>query len=287
MNFLVLGAGGMAGHIVALYLLEKGHAVTAFAKRSLPFCKTIIGNALNKEDITKAVLCDDFDAVVNCIGVLNSNVDSNLADGIYLNSVLPHQLAALTAERRTKTIHLSTDCVFAGHGGGNYSENSFRDADTFYGRSKALGEINDNKNLTIRTSIIGPDINQNGLGLFNWFMKQNGSANGFVCAIWTGVTTLALAKAIEQAAYQNITGIYHLVNNQSISKFNLLCMFNQIRKEPVAIIPTQNAPVNKSLVNNRTDFNFIVPEYQEMINDMWAWIKNHNELYPHYNCKEI
>ena len=92
---------------------------------------------------------------------------------------------------------MSTDCVFSGKTGW-YSETSSRDGETFYDRSKALGELENNKDLTFRNSIIGPDLNKNGIGLFNWFMKQEGQIYGFTKAIWTGVTTLTLAKAMER-----------------------------------------------------------------------------------------
>ena len=81
---------------------------------------------------------------------------------------------------------MSTDCVFSGKSA-PYSEDSARDGVTFYDRTKALGEMNDNKNLIFRNSIIGPDMKKNGIGLFNWFMKQKGTINGFTGAIWTGV----------------------------------------------------------------------------------------------------
>src|SRR5699024_1115052 len=108
---------------------------------------------------------------------------------------------------KTKIIHMSTDCVFSGKIG-NYKEDSLRDGETFYDRSKALGELDNQKDLTFRNSIIGPDINENGIGLFNWFMKQEGSINGYSKAIWTGVTTLTLAKAMDSALKEDLVGIY-------------------------------------------------------------------------------
>ena len=286
MDILILGAGGMAGHTTAIYMKEQGHKVTGFAKKKLSFCNTIIGNALDKNAVKNAIDADKYDAVVNCIGVLNASVDKNPADGIFLNSYLPHFLAECTNRFHTKVVQISTDCVFSGYEKGNYKENSFRSADTLYGRSKALGELNDDKNITFRTSIVGPDINPEGIGLFNWFMKQEDSVTGYSSAIWTGVTTIMLAKAIEASVTQNITGLYHLVNNKCINKYELLTLFNLIRKTPVDIQKSDNISVNKSLVNTRTDFMFEIPSYKEMVIDMYEWIKNHSDLYPHYNIKD-
>ena len=83
----------MAGHIIAQYLIEQGHNVKGFAREQSPICDTIIGDARREQDIREALLSDTYDYVINCIGVLNKFVDANLADGIYLNSVLPHFVA--------------------------------------------------------------------------------------------------------------------------------------------------------------------------------------------------
>lgn len=42
----------------------------------------------------------------------------------------------------------------------------------FMTEPKPLGEIEDDKNVTLRNSIVGPDINEKGIGLLNWFMKR-------------------------------------------------------------------------------------------------------------------
>jgi len=272
MKVLVLGAGGMAGHVIAISLKEKGHSVAGLARRKLSFCDTVVADVM---DIEKLNILANYDAVVNCIGVLNKAVDAEPHKGIWLNSYLPH----LLAKYAKRVIHLSTDCVFSGHESGNYNENSFRSADTLYGRSKAMGELIDDKNLTIRTSIIGPDINENGVGLFNWFMKQNGNVNGYTGAIWSGVTTIVLAEAINAALEQRLIGLYHLTNNEKISKFELLRLFNNLRSVPLSIDPSDALKENKSLVNSRRDFNFVVPSYANMVTGIGEWIVKYRELY--------
>ncbi len=282
MEILILGAGGMAGHVAAVYLQERGHNVIGFTREPIEYCNNIVGNALNQKTIESMITKGNYDAIVNCIGVLNKSVDENPKDGIYLNSYLPHFILDCLKQKSTKLIHISTDCVFSGNIGG-YKENSFCDADSLYGRSKALGEINDNKNLTIRTSIIGPDRKKDGIGLLNWFLKQEGSVNGYINAIWTGVSTITLAKAIESAIVQNISGIYHLVNNETINKYQLLNLFNKyIKKEEIKININEDYSVDKSLVNSRTDFDFKVPSYDEMIKETNDWIETHKQFYPHY-----
>lgn len=281
-TFLILGVNGMAGHIVAQYLIEQAHKVYGFAKHESMICESIVGDALKKEDLRRALQAHNYDYVVNCIGVLNKFVDEHLANGIYLNSVLPHFLAEELADTDTKLIHISTDCVFEGTKG-QYSEHDMPDATSYYGRSKALGEVIDDKNLTIRTSIIGPELKVNGIGLFHWFMMQSNPVNGYQKVIWSGVTTLQLAKAIAQDCVTPQTGLYHLVNNEFISKHNLLVLFDRYCRRNHLLIQEENLTIcDKTLVNTRKEQPLQVPNYETMVREMSNWIRNHPDLYQQY-----
>ncbi|WP_082232082.1 SDR family oxidoreductase [Halobacillus massiliensis] len=285
MRFLVLGASGMAGHTISLYLLNKGHDVTTFSRLPLPYGENIIGDVMD-QPLLEALLQNDYDVIINAVGVLNEACDQDRARAVYVNSYLPHMLVDLLENSETKLIHMSTDCVFSGKSA-PYGEKSFPDGETFYDRTKALGEIQHPRHLTFRNSIIGPDPSSNGIGLFNWFMKQTGPIRGYTGAIWTGVTTLTLAKAIEKAAEENLTGLYHLVNNDSISKYDLLHLFNKTFKDStVEITPCNSVQIDKTLINQRKDFSFEVPGYEQMIVEMKQWVESHQSLYPHYFKKD-
>jgi dTDP-4-dehydrorhamnose reductase len=279
---LILGATGMAGHTICLYLSEKGHDITTISRKPFPYCKNIQADITNFELLKSTINNGFYDVVINCIGILNSDAENNKSYAVLLNSFLPHFLSEITEEMNTKVIQMSTDCVFSGLTG-NYFETSLKDGETFYDRSKALGEIENSKDLTFRNSIIGPDISANGIGLFNWFMKQKGELQGYTKAIWSGVTTLTLAKAMESAVYENISGIYHLGNNKVISKYELLTLFNNYFKNgDLKITVSEDVVVDKSLINTRNDFNFKVPSYEQMINEMKEWVLNHRDFYSHY-----
>ena len=266
MKILIFGANGMAGHIIALYFKEQGYDVTGFTRRPISYCKNILGDAANPADVKAAIESDDFDIVINAIGILNQFAEENKSMAVMLNGYLPHFIADTLKDKKARLIHISTDCVFAGNTG-PYYEDSFPDGKIFYDRSKAIGEINDDKNLTFRNSIVGPDPNEKGIGLFNWFMKQNGSVGGYTGAIWTGVTTLTLAKAMESAIKENLTGLYNLVNNESINKFDLLGLFNKyFRHGEITINPNDKLQLDKSLRHKRTDFSFQVPSYDQQVN---------------------
>lgn len=282
MKVLVLGGTGMVGHTISIYFKEVGHDVTVFSRKKFRYCQNINGDVLDFERLIKIVQDGDYDAIVNAIGILNQNAEENKPIAVLINSYLPHLLSEITKDIRTKIIHISTDCVFSGVTGG-YIETSFRDGESFYDRTKALGEIDNTKDLTFRSSIVGPDMNKNGIGLFNWFMKQDSQINGYTKAIWTGVTSLTLARAIEHAISENISGVYNLVNNANISKYELLILFNKYMKEnQIKILPNDTIQINKSLINSRKDFSFIVPSYEFMIIEMKKWIEMHQEIYSHY-----
>lgn len=272
----------MAGHIISIYLKEQGYNVDALSRREFKHCKNIIQDVTDFESLKEIIYKNEYDCIINAIGILNKSAENNKAEAVLLNSYLPHFLRKITKDSKTKIIHLSTDCVFSGKKG-NYKEQDLKDGESFYDRSKSLGEIDNDKDLTFRNSIIGPDLEKNGIGLFNWFMKQNQKINGYNKVFWTGVTTLTLAKAIDNAIQSDLTGLYHLVNNKKISKYNLLKLFNEHFKNNRINIDKVNKPVSdKSLINTRKDFDFKVPDYTIMIKEMKSWIDNHKELYRHY-----
>lgn len=282
MKYLILGSQGMAGHMVSLYLNEKGHEVTGFARTKSLLVNTIVGDATNLPFLSETILNNDFDIIVNCIGILNQFAENKKSNAVFLNSFIPHYLADITKNKSTKIVHISTDCVFSGNTG-PYTEYSFRDGNSFYDRSKALGELEDDKNITIRTSIIGPDIKPNGIGLLNWFMEQDGSINGYTKSMWTGQTTLQLAKTIEFIAGNKITGLYNMVPCTNISKYELLKLMNKhIRNNTVLIKPVDGVNLDKTLIRTKLDFDYSIPNYEIMIEELAEWMRQHRWLYPHY-----
>lgn len=285
MKILVLGAGGMAGHVIATYLSEQGHDIsTVSANNKLNDATTLI-DVQNSTELLNYFSSHDFDVVINCIGILVKQSEARKDLASYLNGYLPHLLEQHFHNKGTKVIHLSTDCVFSGKNAPYYEQSSY-DGDTFYDRSKALGEIINSKDLTFRMSIIGPDMKADGIGLFNWFMAQSDSVNGYTGAIWSGITTIELAKGISKAIEQNLTGLYHLVPKNNISKYELLRLFAKVYKnDRITVNPDNTVALDKTLINSRDDFNYSVPNYEVMLNEMKQWINDHRNLYEHYGSK--
>ena len=275
----------MAGHVLTLKMRRLPHLfeVTDVARKD-HMCKPRI--LLDLTDITglkKIIATEKPDTIVNCAGILNQAAESRPDIAIVINSYLPHFLEQVTKNSATRVIHISTDCVFSGSKGG-YTEDDLKDGKGFYAQTKALGELNNGKDLTIRTSIIGPELNEDGIGLFNWFSGQQGAIKGYTQAFWTGVTTVGLANAIIDAIRQDIVGLYHLVNGEKISKYALLQLFLQhFRNSKVKeVIPYADYRSDKSLINTRTDKKLAVPTYDKMIGEMKEWIEDNGHLYSKY-----
>lgn len=285
MKYLILGATGMAGHTIALYLQENNNEVIGFVRNETDLFDCVVGNAHDLSMLNNLVRSNHFDIVVNAIGLLNQTANSNPDEAVFLNSYLPHYLSSITKDINTRVFHLSTDCVFAGNTG-PYNENSIPDGKTFYDRSKALGELNDHKNITFRNSIIGPDLKPDGIGLLNWFLQQEKEVKGYSGAIWTGLSTLELAKAIAFVSSESCAGLVNMVPDEAIAKYDLLKLFNTyINKNRLEIIPFDDFQLDKTLIRDNRDSDFLPLGYDEQIKELSLWIKKHEKLYPHYSAR--
>lgn len=281
-KILIIGSSGMAGHVVYHYLSSTSkYEIYDISYRQRINEQSILLDVTNTENLENIINTIKPKFIVNCVGILIKGSKDFPDNAIYLNAYFPHLLARIAAHLGIKVIHISTDCVFSGKKGG-YAETDFRDADDIYGRSKALGEIINNKDLTIRTSIIGPELKKDGEGLFHWFFSQKGSIMGYAQAYWDGVTTLELAKAIDYAIDRDAIGLVHLTNGVRISKFDLLILHKDIwNKKDVQIIPSDHKTIDKSLMKS-TKFDYNVQTYSDMLVELYTWMNLHRELYSFY-----
>lgn len=278
---LVIGIKGMAGHVIFKYLPQLGeYDVYGVARNIEPNDRVFNLDVSNTDELDK-ILSLQFDVVINCIGILNKDAEDNPHKAIWFNSYFPHYLEAVTKNTNSRVISISTDCVFSGKRGG-YTEKDFKDGEGFYAMSKSLGEINNEKDLTIRTSIIGPELNINGIGLFHWFMKQEGTVSGYSQAFWSGITTIELAKVINAAIRQNLTGLIEITQAEKIDKYSLLKLFNVIfRNDSLIINQNSDYKVDKSMISIRNDFAYKIVGYKLMLEEMKDWIIN-NKTYNYY-----
>ena len=281
---LILGSSGLIGHQVYNYLKDN----TDFILSNISYTRklnneTILLDARKEQYFFDQIRHIQPNYIVNCIGVLISEAKQDPKSAMFLNAHLPHKLAKLANNINAKLIHMSTDCVFSGNKQLPYLETDEKDGSDTYAKTKSLGEIDSKDHLTIRTSVIGPEI-MNGSGeLFHWFMSQSGVIEGFTKAIWSGATTIELAKAIKWFINNNTIGLYQLTNGIPIKKYDLLHLFKKYTNKNIEIAKVDGIFTNKSFVDTRQEINYQLPTYDEMIRDMVSLIKNNRILYSHYN----
>ena len=279
-KILVIGIKGMAGHVIFNSLPKLGNYEVFGVARNVLSTNRIFNLDVSNTVELKKIIDLEFDVVINCIGILNMDAEDNPHKAIWFNSYFPHLLESYTKNTKTKVISISTDCVFSGKKG-NYTEMDFRDGEGFYATSKAMGELTNDKDLTIRTSIIGPELNKEGIGLFHWFMQQNDIVSGYSHAYWSGITTIELAKVINQTIQQEIKGLLIVAGSPKIDKYSLLKLFNSIfRNDSLIVTENSNYKVDKSMYSSRVDFRYSMPTYEHMMQEMKLWI---DEYYSNYS----
>ncbi len=231
-RILVLGVTGMLGHTLMRELshcpdLDVRGTALSLAGREELFPAELVAR------ITTGVAASDLtgirrllretrpDAVVNCIGIIKQRPDAqDPIQAISINALFPHQLARECAEVGARLIHISTDCVFSGHQGG-YTEGDLPDPSDLYGRSKLLGETVRGGSLTLRTSIIGHELDS-ARSLVDWFLDQT-AVRGYTKAIYSGLTTVEFARLLRTVVLPNpdLTGLFHVAATP-IAKYDLL-----------------------------------------------------------------
>lgn len=280
MRILILGCNGMLGHRLFLEL-KKNHEVFGTIRENkeklikfkgfdenkiIPNCD--VRNLVSLEKIVNEI---NPEIIFNCVGIIKQVDESHdPISCIEINALFPHRLAKMFSGGR-RIIHFSTDCVFDGLKG-NYSENEHPNATDLYGMTKALGEVQNNKNfLTIRTSIIGRELDPKG-SLIDWFLSQEGKeVKGFTNAIYTGLPTQTLSKIIENYILPNKTlfGLYH-ISSSPINKFELLNLVREEFKNNIKILPFNEFKIDRSLDSSHFSkkTGFKAPPWNDLVKEI-------------------
>jgi dTDP-4-dehydrorhamnose reductase len=290
MKALILGGSGMLGH--KLWQLFSGRFNTYVTlrrdfgayenydifdpNRSLDHV-----SAEKFESVVRAIDVVRPDVVVNCIGIVKqSEAAKDPLLSIEVNALFPHRLARVCQEKGIRLIHISTDCVFSGRQG-HYSENDLSDAEDLYGRTKFLGEVGYKGCLTIRTSMIGREL-ETSHGLIEWFLSQEGKTiSGYSRAIFSGFTTNALADIIDRIVTEQpeMYGVWHIASDP-ISKFDLLSLVKQAFGLNIKIEPDEAVICDRSLNAERfrQATGFVAPPWYDMIEQMYQDPTPYSEL---------
>jgi len=271
-NVVVLGASGMLGHKMLQILSEDFNTSGTLRKHNSspilePYCLYENIEAGNFSTLTG--ILKNVDVIVNCIGIvkqLPESNDWNISHAI--NTEFPHKLSTYASTHGIQLIHISTDCVFDGQKG-MYTENDIPNAIDIYGRTKFAGEVRDA--LTLRTSIIGREINTRH-GLLEWFLSKQGmKVQGYKESVFSGVTTNELSYLVSELIYwmDDLTGVYHVASTP-INKFDLLTNINQYIDNKIEIEPVAGEIINRSLDGTklRRVIGYTPPSWDEMIDEM-------------------
>ena len=261
MRILVVGASGMLGNAVFRFFAQSSGFDcfgTIRGRRTLQFIPAELHAKIfcncDVEDLDKLLLVFQEsrpDVVVNCVGLVKqlSSADDPLA-AIPINSLLPHRLARLCAISGSRFVHISTDCVFSGTKG-MYSEIDSPDGGDLYGRSKLLGEVDYPNAITLRTSIIGHEL-EGSRSLINWFLGQDGAIKGFKKAVFSGLPTVEIARLIRDYVLPDphLHGLYH-VSADPINKYDLLRLVADAYGKSIDIEADESFVIDRSLDSSR------------------------------------
>jgi dTDP-4-dehydrorhamnose reductase len=280
MRILILGGDGMLGHQL-LHQFRGRHEVRVTLRLSCedyePFQLFEPDMAFYRVDARQTdsllqVMAEFLpQAVVNAVGIVKNRSEAKaVIPSLEINSLLPHRLALLCRAVGARLIHFSTDCVFSGRKG-NYRETDQPDAEDLYGRTKLLGEVGESHCVTLRTSMIGPELSRK-TGLLEWFLAQRGQAvKGFTKAVFSGFSTIELARIVELLLVNGptIRGLYH-VAAQPISKYDLLSLVRDRLSLPITIERDETFECDRSLDASRfhQDTGYSPPAWEAMIDEM-------------------
>lgn len=279
MRILIPGGDGMLGHEL-LRVLGRSHDVRVTVRRELA---AYAASGLFRQSNTYAgvdvrdagglaAAFDDFrpQAVINAVGVVKQRADaSDAVASIAINALFPHRLAELCARHSARLVHMSTDCVFSGDRGA-YRESDAPDARDLYGRSKLLGEVQGERCLTLRTSIIGRELSRK-TGLLEWFLAQPGPVRGYRRAIFSGFTTTEMARIVDGILTRQPTmaGLYH-VSAEAIAKHDLLQLVKRAFGLATEIVPDDGVRIDRSLDSSRfrSETGYVPPSWPRMIEEL-------------------
>ena len=282
MRVLVLGASGLLGHTIFRVLSETTEWSVVGAVRN-PRMRAVFPPALAE----RIVVCGDLEdpaqlsatvttaspeVVVNCLSVPKSEVrEDNLRKLLSNLSVLPQRISHTCALVGARLIHFSSDGVFSGERGG-YSEDDLPDATDVYGLAKYLGEVSHPHTISIRTSMIGHEL-QTANGLLEWFLSQDRKCTCFRRAIFSGLPTVELAGITRDFVIprSDLSGVYHIAA-RAISKFDLMQLVADVYGKTIELVPDDRVVIDRSLNADRfrVATGYEVPDWPELIRTMHA-----------------
>jgi dTDP-4-dehydrorhamnose reductase len=279
MKILIVGGDGMLGHqllrqwnarhevYITLHNELPDSPAAGLFKRERTFQNIDVRSA---ESVLSCAKNLKPDVIVNAVGLVKQRpLAKDSVASLEINALFPHKLAVMADTIGARVIHFSTDCVFSGQKG-HYTEKDSPDPEDLYGRTKLLGELHYPNCITLRTSIVGRELSRKA-ELLEWFLAQRGSVKGFSRAIYSGFTTIEMARIVERVltSYPNVSGLWH-VSSDPISKYDLLGLFRKHFNLGTVIVPDDTFVCNRSLVSDRfrSAFGYTPPSWNDMVAEL-------------------
>ncbi len=277
----------MIGHKIAQLLEQENNLFGTTRKTIGPKKLGLKTSNLIKKDFDKNQslgFLDNLnpDIIINCIGITTRRINNdNISNLEFINSRLPHYLNEWTEKNDKRLIHFSTDCVYSGKSG-MYTESDNPDAIDLYGKSKAIGEINNTKALTIRTSLIGREV-YNHTELFEWLYKnKSGKVYGYENVYYSGLTTIRMSKILEKIInyYPDLQGVFN-ISSKPITKYSLLKLINRHFKFEIQVKKDLKIKSNKVLISKKiTEITDIeIPTWEDLILEFKEDCVKYSEIY--------
>lgn len=263
---LILGSTGMLGRAVVKAFADYDGEITitarAGAKAEITSNSRLMTFDAEKQDLT-SFSNEKFDFVINCIGLIKSEIDEkssgSIRSAVDLNVNLPLLLSDFAARTDSKVLQIATDCVFSGSRGG-YLETDAHDALDVYGKTKSLGEIPSENMMHIRASIIGKEARAH-TSLYDWvrFQPENAQIKGFTDHFWNGVPAVTLGHVFRAVIEKNLfaSGVHHLLPADSVSKAQLVARIakHEGREDLRIVSGPSGKPVDRTLASNNPEFS--------------------------------
>jgi dTDP-4-dehydrorhamnose reductase len=225
---LVTGASGLLGASVVSQARERGLDVIGLYHRHPIHLEGV--KLLGVDIADQAETCRIFrklqpSSVVHCAAATDVDQCEEHPDEAYqLNVTAAAAIAEITARSGVRLLYVSTDSVFDGKRG-NYSETDTPAPLNVYATTKLQGEREvarlNPAAIISRVSLYGWNA-QNKDSLAEWVLKQltlGKTVPGFSDVFFCPALANDVAEVLLELIDQNLSGIYHVVGSECISKY--------------------------------------------------------------------
>ena len=260
MNILITGMAGMLGSNIA-FLLRNKHSVFGIDTNTVQIKHTTSFDvsAIDVEAVAQILVNNHIDVVIHCAALVN--VDACEENPGYANAVnyaMTKNLHYLCKLHNIKMVFISTDAVYSGNKNGLNAEDDETAPISVYGKTKLEAEnavLRDSSALILRTNMYGFNYRpKNSFG--EWVVQElskEKTLNMFYDVMFSPILVNDLVRIIDLCLEKNISGLYNVGCQGSISKYDLGCLIQQEFGLPGVI---RRASMH--------DFNFVAPRTENM-----------------------